>query len=285
MKNNTVALVGQPNVGKSTLINEIVGQKISIVTRKVQTTRENVRGIVNINDTQLVFIDTPGIFDAKGTLERAIVNNATRSFDEADLICVILDPKHIEITNLEVLSNYLKKSPKECYAVLNKIDLLEKPEILPLIEKISSYGIFKEIFPLSADKGYGVKHFVEFLIKHAKPGPWLYDEDTLTDQTSRKLAEEITREQAFLQLHEELPYSLKVETDQYEELDNGDVKIHQSIIVSKPNHKPIALGAGGSKIKAIGQRARHEIGRTLGCKVHLFLHIKVREDWIEREHG
>ncbi len=281
----TIALVGESNAGKSTLLNELIGHKVSIVTHKVQTTRNNIRGVTNINETQLIFIDTPGIFNPDGTLEKAIVGNALNAFDEADIICIVFDARRVGHPILPTINDYAKRSGKKCYAIINKIDLVTKEKLLPSLQQIYDLGIFTEVFPISALKAYGTKHFMEFLLKQAPDAPWQFVEDEMTDQPSKTLAEEITREQAYLLLHEELPYSLKVETEHWEDLDNGDVKIHQSIFINKSTQKPIVLGKNGEKIKEIGQRARKEISRVLGVKVHLFLHVKVREDWIERDFG
>jgi len=280
----TVALVGESNAGKSTLINELVGFKVSIVTHKVQTTRHNIRGITNIDDTQLIFIDSPGIFSPKGTLERAIVNEATSVFDQADIICVVFDVRRIEHPDLDIIRKYCEKSGKKCYAIVNKMDIADREALMPSIKQVYDMGFFEEVFPISALKGYNTKHFIEFLMKTAPESEWMYGEDEVTDQPERKLAEEITREQVYLLLHEEIPYSMKVETDLWEDQENGDVKIYHSIFVNKNTQKPIVLGNRGEKIKEIGQRSRKLISKLLGKKVHLFLHVKVKEDWIERDH-
>ncbi len=281
----TVALVGESNAGKSTLLNELVGHKVSIVTHKVQTTRNNIRGVTNIGDTQLIFIDTPGIFNPEGTLEKAIVNQALTAFDQADIICIVFDARRVGHPVLPTIHDYAQKSGKKCYALINKVDLVTKEKLMPSLQYVYDLGIFTEVFPISALKAYGTKHFMEFLLKQAPQGDWHFIEEEMTDQPSKTLAEEITREQAYLLLHEEIPYSLKVETEQWEDLDNGDVKIYQSIFVNKSTQKPIVLGKNGEKIKEIGQRARKEISRVLNTKVHLFLHVKVREDWIEKDFG
>ncbi len=281
-KSLVIALIGEPNAGKSTLLNALVGEKISIVTHKVQTTRHKIRGIINEGDTQLVFIDTPGLFNAKRTLERAIVKAATTSFEEADIVCLMFDVNRLKGDAYKEVLNFVRHIHKPLFAIINKIDLLPKDEILPLIQKLADENIFKEIIPLSALKSSGVDRITKFFVSQAKEGPWHYLEDEITDQPIRNICEEITREQAFIQLHQEIPYSLKVETELWEETDTS-VTIHQAIFVVKETQKTIALGKGGSKIKEIGKRARLEIGKLLGKKVHLFLYIKVREDWIERD--
>lgn len=281
-KSLVIALIGEPNAGKSTLLNALVGEKISIVTHKVQTTRHNIRGVVNEGDTQLVFIDTPGLFDAKRTLERAIVKAATNSFEEADIVCLMFDINRLKGDAYKEVLNFVKNTKKPLFAIINKIDLLPKDELLPLIQKLADENIFQEIIPLSALKATGVARITQFFVSQATPGPWYYEEDEITDQSMKNICEEITREQAFILLHEEIPYSLKVETEIWQEAITS-VTIHQALFVVKNSQKVIALGKGGSKIKEIGKRARHEMGKLLGKKVHLFLYIKVREDWIERD--
>lgn len=281
-KSCVIALVGKPNVGKSSLLNALIGERISIVTHKVQTTRSNIRGILNIQNTQLIFIDTPGLFKAARPLEKALVKNAVRSFDEANIICVLFDVKKLALDSLEPLKNYLKTSKKKCYAILNKIDVIEKSKLLEITKQLSSEHLFEEIFMLSALKGDGLEHFKEFLVKKAKVGEWLFDEDQLTDVPMRSIAEEITREQAFLLLHNELPYSLKIETDNWEEKKGDSVKIHQTLFVLKESQKIIALGKQGIKIKEISRRSRLRIEKLIGKKTHLFLHVKVA-NWIERD--
>ena len=283
-KTLSVALIGEPNAGKSSLMNAIIGEKVSIVTHKIQTTRFNIRGILCEEDTQIIFMDTPGIFKPERRLEKAIVRNALNSFDQADILCLILDVKHFNLDNLAQLKTYLKKSGKPCYAIINKIDLIARFKLLEIIKNLDETLLFKELFMVSATKGDGIENLINFLKKQAQPGFWMYEEDQLTDQPARVLAEESTREQAFLLLHEELPYSLKIETDQWQECEDGSIKIHQSIYVLKEQQKIIVLGAGGSKIKDIGRRSRQQISNILGKKVHLFLHVKVREEWIDRDY-
>lgn len=281
-KTITIALIGEPNAGKSTLLNSIVGEKISIVTHKVQTTRHNIRGIINNGDTQLVFIDTPGLFDAKRTLEKAIVKSATSAFDEADIVCLMFDINKLKGNVYKEVFDFIKQIKKPIYAVINKIDLVAKDELLPIMQSLHEEGIFEEIIPLSALKALGVQKFIDFLSSKAPKRIWGYQEDEMTDQTIRSICEEITREQAFILLHEEIPYSLKVETEKWEE-DDKLVKIYQAVFVMKESQKAIALGKGGTKIKEIGQRARHQMSHLIGKKVSLYLYIKVRENWIEKD--
>jgi len=262
-KSLIIAIIGQPNAGKSSLLNRIIGEKIAIVTHKVQTTRFNIKGIYNHEKTQLVFIDTPGIFDPKETLEKAIVKNALNALYEADLICLLIDGNRFIQSDIdEAVLKHLKSIKKPIYAVINKIDLLpRKQDILPLINKLTEYNLFKEYFPLSALNGEGVEHFIKFLLVQALDKPWLYIDDEITDQPLRNLCEEITREQAFTLLHQEIPYSLKIETEKWEETEN-EVRIYQAIFALKNTQKSIILGKAGSKIKEIGRQSTSGNGQT-----------------------
>lgn len=281
-KSLTIALIGEPNAGKSTLLNALVGEKISIVTHKVQTTRHNIRGIINHENTQLVFIDTPGLFDAKRALEKAIVKSAVSAFDEADIVCLMFDINKLKGNVYKDVFAFIKKINRPIYAIINKVDLVAKDTLLPIMENLYAEGIFKEVIPLSALKSLGVPKFIEFLTKQALERPWEYEEDEMTDQPVRTICEEITREQAFILLHEEIPYSLKVETEKWEE-DEDSVSIHQAIFVMKESQKAMVLGKGGIKVKEIGQRARFQMADLLGKRVSLYLYIKVRENWIEKD--
>lgn len=283
-KSLTIAFIGESNAGKSTLLNELVGFKVSIVTHKVQTTRFNIRGVANFDETQLVFVDTPGLFEPTGKLERAIVREAQSAFDQVDLVCVVLDVRRVNHPDLKLIHKYAKDSNKKCYAIVNKIDLVGKDVLMPAMQDVYDTKIFEEVFPVSALKSHGTKHLLDFLLKQAEPGEWHYNDDEITDQPERKLAEEATREQAYLLLHEEIPYSMKVETDSWQEQENGSVKIYHSIFINKSTQKSIVLGKNGTKIKEIGKRARQQISRLLDRKVHLYLHVKVRENWIDNDH-
>jgi GTP-binding protein Era len=284
-KFSLIALVGEPNVGKSTLVNAMVGEKISIVTHKVQTTRNNIRGILKYKNAQLVLIDSPGIFEPSRKLEKAIVSNAMAALEEADSVCVLFDARNFKLEAFLSIKERVKKLGKPCYAIINKVDLIEKSLVLPIIQELNDLGIFKEIFPISALKNLGTNKLIEFLYEQAKEGEWFFDPEQLTDISQSTLAEEITREKAFLLLHQEIPYSLKVETDKWEEGKDGSLTIHQSIFVMKESQKVIALGKGGEKIKQIGSQARYELSKLFNCKVNLFLFIKVREDWIEKDYS
>jgi GTPase len=281
-----VAVIGQPNAGKSSLVNLIVGEKVSIVTHKVQTTRFNIKGIYNEGDTQLVFIDTPGIFDPQKTLEKVIVRNAINSIDEADLVCLLIDAKRFSSAGIDPnILNNIKSIKKPLYAALNKLDTLpSKQSALPLINQLKDTKLFKEIFVFSVLKNQSVDRFVKFLLGQAEDREWIYRDDEITDQSLQDVCREITREQAFILLHEEIPYSLKVEIDRWEETEKY-VKIYQSIFVTKDSQKNIILGRKGSKIKEIGTRARSEMRRFIDKEIHLFLFVKVREDWIDRDHA
>lgn len=285
-KCTSIALVGDPNVGKSSLLNKLVGQKISITTHKVQTTRVNVKGITNVGNSQLIFIDTPGIFEPKRKLERSIVTEAMSGLEAAEKICVIFDVHKLESDAFEQIKDKLAEKGKEnCFAIINKIDLIKnRDDLLPKLKQIYDSDFFAEVFPMSAVKEKGIDNFLNVMAEKAEISDWLYDEDTVTDVSVRTIAEEITREKAFILLHKELPYSLKVETEQWEEDEDGVVNIHQAIFVAKDSHKNIVIGEKASKIKEIGIRARKSITLLLEQKVRLFLFVKVREDWIDRDY-
>ncbi len=277
-----VAIIGEPNAGKSTLLNKIIGQNISIVTHKVQTTREVIRGIYTNGETQIVFLDTPGIFNAERNLEKYIVSNAMSSFEEADVVCLIMDLRKINSGSHAAILKAIKDLNKPIIGLINKIDMVKRNDILPLIQKLSEEFGFAEIVPMSAEKGDGVKRYLEVLEKYAYDDMHIYSEDEITDKPIRFIAEEITRKHAFLHLHKELPYSLKVETEKWDEFDD-EVKIYQTIYLVKDSQKNIAVGKGGTKIKMIGTDARKEIQQLIDKKVHLYLYIKVREEWMEKD--
>lgn len=281
-KSLNIALIGEPNAGKSTLINSFVGQKISIVSHKVQTTRHKIKGVVNIDDTQLVFIDTPGLFVPSHTLEKTIVKNAISAFDEADIICMVFDANRISNNYYQSVLEFIKNVKIPIYALINKIDLINEDELLPLIKKLDEEGLFAEIIPISAIKVKDVNRVTKFLLSKAILGPWQFIDDEITDQTIRSMCEEITREQVFLHLHQELPYSIKVETEKWEE-GSLMVSIYQVIYVMKNSQKIIVLGKNGTKIKEIGKRSRQEISKLIDKKINLYLYVKIKEDWIERD--
>lgn len=275
------AILGATNAGKSTLVNRIVGAKVSIVTHKVQTTRARVLGVMIEGDAQIVLVDTPGIFDPKRRLDRAMVQAAWQGADDADITVLVVDAKrgasHDVMAILERLANL--KTPR--ILVLNKIDLVERSLLLELASKLNEDGLFTDTFMVSSTKGDGIGDLIGHLSARMPDGPWLYPEDQLTDMPNRLLAAEITREKAFLRLHQELPYSLTVETEAWEERRDGSVKIDQTIYVTRDGHKGIVLGKGGATMKAIGQESRAELEELLGRRVHLFLFVKVREGWLD----
>jgi GTPase len=276
-----VALVGAPNAGKSTLLNQLIGAKVSIVSPKVQTTRARVLGIAVDGDAQLIFIDTPGIFAPKRRLERAMVAAAWAGAEDADLVVLLVDAVRGVDEDTRRILDGLRSAGRRAVLALNKVDLVEPQRLLPLTAALSREGIFDPVFMVSALTGDGVGDLRRHLAAALPQGPWLYPEDQLTDLPQRLIAAEVTREQVFLQLHQELPYATLVETEGWEEREDGSVKISQVIHVQRPGQKAIVLGKGGRQIKDIGARARSELERMLGRRVHLFLFVRVSEDWTE----
>jgi GTP-binding protein Era len=276
-----VALIGAPNVGKSTLINVLVGAKVSIVSHKVQTTRGLLRGIVTEGDTQLVFIDTPGIFQPRRRLDRAMVSSAWSGARDADLVGVLVDAKRGLDEETVALIDQLGAVQAPKFLMINKIDLVEKSHLLALARDANEHAEFQATFMISALTGDGITDLRKWLVAHAPVGPWHYPEDQISDAPLRQLAAEITREKLYLRLHQELPYQSTVETDRWEERKDGAVRIEQTIYVERESQRKIVLGKGGQSIKAIGADARREIAAVLGQPVHLFLFVKVREGWGE----
>ena len=274
-----IAVLGASNVGKSTLINTIVGAKVSIVSPKVQTTRARVMGIALHETAQIVFIDTPGIFTPKRRLDRAMIAAAWTGAADADRIMVVVDAARGNDSDTRDIVKKLRKTERKALLVLNKIDIVAKEKLLILTEELNASEVFTDIFMLSALNGDGVQDLVTFLANCVPVGPWMFPEDQISDMPQRLLAAEITREQLFLQLHQELPYATTVETETWENKDDGTVKINQVIYVERDSQKSIILGKSGTKIKSIGAAARVELGEMLDCKVHLFLFVKVREKW------
>ncbi len=275
-----VAILGAPNVGKSTLINRLVGTKVSIVSPKVQTTRARVRGIRIVDDAQLVLVDTPGIFhDAKRRLERAMVHAAWSGAQDADAILLLIDAERGLDSNTRNIRDGLIKSGRKAVVAINKIDQVAHEKLLPLAASLDDGASTERIFMISALDGQGVEDLLGHLVAVLPNGPWLYPEDQLSDISDRLLAAEITREKLFLQLHQELPYSLTVETESWRELKDGSVRIEQIVYVSRGTHKAMVLGKGGGRIKSVGQEARNELQDLLERRVHLFLFVKVREGW------
>tara|TARA_R110000868_G_scaffold189695_2_gene432950 strand:- start:1913 stop:2824 length:912 start_codon:yes stop_codon:yes gene_type:complete len=278
-----VAIIGAPNAGKSTLMNLFVGQKIAIVSPKVQTTRVNMRGILTRENTQYIFVDTPGIYrpDNKRLLDRSMVSAAWQAGHDADVILLLVDCRSGFNDRVMSIIEKLKESNLKTpvFIAFNKIDALEKEFLLPLIVEAQEMDMFKEIFLISAKDNEGADDMLEYFSKFLPESPYLYDEEHLTDVPMRLLAAEITREKAFRLLNQEIPYGLAVETVNYEVRDNGSVKIDQNILVERDGHKLIVVGKQGQKIKDIGQKSRKEISELLGCPVHLFLKVKVNDKW------
>ncbi|HEX4041145.1 MAG TPA: GTPase Era [Xanthobacteraceae bacterium] len=274
-----VALIGAPNVGKSTLLNALVGAKISIVTPKVQTTRTLIRGIAMEGPAQLVFVDTPGIFSPRRRLDRAMVQSAWASSHDADLVVLAIDAKKGVKDDEEAILSLLGEVRAAKVLVLNKVDLVDKPALLALAQALNEKISFAATFMVSARSGDGVADLKSFLAAHVPAGPWLYPEDQISDAPLRQLAAEITREKLYLRLHQELPYQSTVETEVWKELRDGAVRIEQTIYVERDSQRKIVLGKAGQAIKAIGAAARADIAKAIEQPVHLFLHVKVREGW------
>ncbi len=277
-----VAIVGAPNAGKSTLVNALVGTKVSIVSPKVQTTRFRVLGILMADQTQVILVDTPGIFAPKRRLERAMVAAAWDGAADADLVCLLVDAHHGWDDDSRAICTRLKEAGRQAVLVLNKVDLVRKERLLELAAAVNAEGIFTDIFMVSALSGDGVADLAACFAGRLPEGPFLFPEDQVSDLPQRLLAAEITREKAFLQLHQELPYALTVETEQWQERDDGSVRVDQVIFVQRESQKAIVVGKAGHQIKAIGAAARGELEALLECRVHLFLHVKVKEDWTEK---
>jgi GTP-binding protein Era len=276
-----VALIGAPNSGKSTLTNALVGAKVSIVTHKAQTTRGPVRGIAPIGTSQVILVDTPGIFQPKRRLDRAMAQTAWERAGDADIVAVVIDAERGLDQALGPLFAHLPAVKRPRIAILNKIDLVPKPELLRLAADLSARSAFDRVFMISALSGDGIADLKAYLAEAVPPGPWLFPADQLTDQSLRQAAAEITREKLFLRLHQELPYTLTVETTDWKERADGSIRIEQTIYVERESQRKIVLGAKGRTIKEIGSSARAEIGAIADAPVHLFLFVKVRERWAE----
>ncbi len=277
------ALIGAPNAGKSTLLNRLLGEKLSIVTQKAQTTRMRVLGILTDEETQIGLIDTPGIFKPKARIDKAMVNAAWESLEGADAVLLLVDASQRQPNaKTEEILEALARRQQKVALVLNKIDQVARPDLLPLAQTMQGLADFDAIFMISAKTGDGVADLKKYLKDKMPQGAWLYPDDQLTDVPERLLAAETTREQCLLQLQEELPYQATVLPEAWEERDDGSVLIRQRIVVTKSNHRQIVLGKGGSRIKAIGSAARAELMEALQRPVHLFLDVQVDERWQER---
>jgi GTP-binding protein Era len=276
-----VAVVGAPNAGKSTLVNALVGQKVAIVSAKAQTTRTRIMGIAIAGEAQILLLDTPGIFEPKRRLDRAMVAAAWGGATDADLIVLVVDAESGFSRRIEEMVDRIAERREPKILVLNKVDLVKKEALLGLATRFSERLKVEEIFMVSAASGDGVADLKAWLAARVPEGPWHFPEDQVSDATDRMLAAEITREQIYNQLHQELPYASAVETEKFEERKDGSVAIHQQILVGRETQKAIVLGKGGARIKEIGAKAREELAKLLGRKVHLFLHVKVNPKWEE----
>jgi len=279
-----VALIGEPNAGKSTLLNKMVGAKVSIVTHKVQTTRARIRGIAIEGTSQIVFVDTPGIFRPRRRLDRSMVKAAWGGASDADIVVLLIEAHRGLTEGAQAIIDRLRDEMprgKSVALAINKIDRVKAEVLLALAQKVNEAFPFVKTFMISAERGHGVDALREWLAAEVPEGPWFYPEDQIADLPMRMIAAEMTREKLTLRLHEELPYQLTVETEKWEDKPDGSTRIDQIVYVSRDGHKGIVLGNGGETIKAIGVAARAEISTFLDRKVHLFLQVKVRENWQE----
>lgn len=277
-----VSVIGLPNAGKSTLVNAVVGTKVAIVSKKVQTTRARLLGISVHANTQIILIDTPGIFKPKKTLEKAMVKAALSSFEDGDFIIHIVDTTKKDPLSVNEDIIRALEGKENVILVLNKVDQVSKPDLLQMSAKFNARFPYVATFMVSAIDAGGVPALIKYLEENLPEGDWIFPEDQMTDIPMRLLAAEITREQIFRQLHDELPYAIFVETESWEDFDNGSVKISQVVFVEKESQKSIVLGKGGSRIKMIGQKAREELEEILGHRVHLKIFVKQQEKWSER---
>ncbi len=276
-----VSLIGAPNAGKSTLMNVLVGQKVSIVTQKVQTTRSRIRGIAMVGAVQVIFVDTPGIFAPKRRLDRAMVSAAWQGADEGDVVLLIHDAARGQIDDdtKRIIDGLVKNSIKASL-VLNKIDLTDPEKLLARADELTAMCNFERVFMISAEKSKGTADVLSWLASQMRAGPYLFDPEDLSDMPMRLLAAEVLREKLFLNLHQELPYQLTVETEAWEEKPDGSVEVRCAIFVAREGHRGIILGKGGQTLKRVGAAARLELEATLDRRVHLFTHVKYRKDWM-----
>jgi GTP-binding protein Era len=289
------AVIGAPNAGKSTLVNRLVGAKVSIVTRKVQTTRFPVRGVAMDGASQIVLVDTPGVFTPKRRLDRAMVRSAWAGAEDADAVVHLVDAEgelaetsdgataaqHRSVEDAQGIIDGLKTSGRQVILALNKIDMVKRDKLLALADRLFQAGVYSEVFMISAENGSGVADLKARLGALMPQGPWLYPEDQTADLPVRLLAAEITREKLYLRVHEELPYAAAVETTGFTETKDGGARIEQTIFVEREGQRAIILGKGGQTLKWIGQKSREDLGEILDRPVHLFLHVKVQPDWQE----
>jgi GTPase len=276
-----VAVIGAPNAGKSTLVNGLVGQKVAIVSPKAQTTRARMMGIAIHDRTQVVLVDTPGIFEPRRRLDRAMVAAAWGGAGDADLVLLVVDSADGLNREVDRIVSGLEQREHPLWIALNKVDIVKKPKLLELSLKLTERLNPDKVFMISAANGEGVMDLKEALAAAMPEGPWLYPEDEVSDATDRMIAAEMTREQLYNQLHQELPYASAIETESWEDREDGSTVIHQQIFVERDSQKAIVIGKGGSRLRTIGEKARAEISEHLGRKVHLFLHVKVNPRWGE----
>ncbi len=276
-----VAIVGAPNAGKSTLLNRLTGAKLSIVSPKAQTTRFRVLGILMRGESQVLLVDTPGIFQPKRRLDRAMVRAAWTGAQDADLTLLLVDARAGATEQVRGIAATLGEQRRRTWLVLNKLDLITPQQLLPLTAALNGIVAFEETFMVSAGNGDGLDRLLDALERGVPEGPHLYPDDDLTDLPDRLLAAELVREQIFLQVHEEVPYGTTVETESWAERRDGSVRVEATVYVSRAGHKAILIGAGGAKIREIGQRARGQLAQLLERPVHLFLNVKERAGWDE----
>lgn len=275
-----VAVIGVPNAGKSTLVNQFVGAKVTIVTHKVQTTRSRIRGIAIVGSAQVIYVDTPGIFAPRRRLERAMVDAAWSGAADADIVVLVVDARRGANDEVVHIIDGLNEKKRPAVLALNKIDTVKRETLLSLAEQLNGKGLFDEVFMVSALNGDGVDDLQAYLAAKMPSGPWLFPEDQLSDLPQRLLAAEITREKAYLYLHQELPYSLAVDTEDWQDFKDGSVRIGQVVYVERESQKGIVLGKGGQTIKRIRSEAQQELAELLERPIHLFIHVKVRENWV-----
>ena len=275
------AIVGAPNAGKSTLVNALVGQKVAIVSPKAQTTRTRMMGVAMLGETQIVLVDTPGIFEGKRRFDRAMVQAAWGGAADADLIVLVIDAKAGLGAKVETILSGLANRPERKILVLNKVDVADKEKLLRHAQRLNERLELTDTLMVSAATGDGMDDLKAMLAKAMPEGPWMFPEDQASDATDRVLAAEITREQIFLQLYQELPQACAVETEKYSERQDGSVEIHQQILVARASQRAIVLGKGGAQLKDIGSKSRAELSKLLGVAVHLYLHVKVAPHWDE----
>ena len=276
-----IAIIGAPNAGKSTLVNALVGQKVAIVSPKAQTTRTRLMGVAMHEATQMVLVDTPGIFQPERRLDRAMVSAAWEGAADSDLIALIVDGRKGAGPKIDKIVEGLVDRKERKWLILNKVDISKKEKLLELADKLNSIASFEQIYFVSAQNGDGLEALKADMAAAMPEGDWHFPEDQVSDATDRLLAAEITREQLYHKLHEELPYASSVVTEKYTEREDGSIEIHQQILVARPTQRAIVLGKGGQMIKTIGSAAREELTSLMGVQVHLYLHVKVKADWDE----